>query len=63
MLFRLQTFVFDKKLLCDNTETELWRETLSSQEVPAERWRGGGGYIYNMQWLYINIQGVKELSA
>lgn len=24
---------------------------------------GGGGYIYNMQWLYINIQGVKELSA
>lgn len=24
---------------------------------------GGGGYIYNMQWLYINILGVKELSA
>lgn len=23
----------------------------------------GGGYIYNMQWLYINILGVKELSA
>lgn len=61
MLFRLQTFVFDKKLLCDNTETELWRETLSAPEVPAERW--GGGYIYNMQWLHINIQGVKELSA